>query len=83
MKNTALLLIISFLTLVASVFAQVSDQAHPGKKKFSLTPVADAVAKRKDYSQWFLSNGLHHTHGLEAWYPFNGCLLYTSDAADE
>ena len=72
MRNTALLLIISFLTLVASVFAQVSDQAHPGKKKFSLTPVADAVAKRKDYSQWFLSNGSHHTHGLEAWYPFNG-----------
>ena len=72
MRNTALLLIISFLTLVASVFAQVSDQAHPDKKKFSLTPVADAVAKDEDFPTWFLSTGLHHTHGLVAWFPFNG-----------
>ena len=71
MRNTALLLIISFITLVASVFAQVSDQAHPDKKKFSLTPVADAVAN-EDFPKWFLSSGLHHTHGLVAWFPFNG-----------
>ena len=49
MRNTALLFIISFLTLVASVIAQVSDQAHPDKKKFSLTPVADAVAKEEQF----------------------------------
>ena len=49
MRNTALLLIISFLPLVASVFAQVSDQVHPDKKKFSLSPVADAVAKDEQF----------------------------------
>ena len=51
MRNTALLLIISFLTLVASVFAQVSDQVHPDKKKFSLSPVADAVAKDEQFDE--------------------------------
>ena len=75
MRIIALLLKISFFTLVASVFAQVSDQVHPDKKKFSLTPVADAVAS-EDFPKWFLSNGLHHTNGLVAWFPFNG---YASD----
>ena len=72
MRITALHLILSFFTLIASATAQVSEQAHPDKKKFSLTPVADEVANLEDFPAWFLSNGLHHTHGLVAWFPFNG-----------
>ncbi len=49
MRITALHLILSFFTLIASVTAQVSEQAHPDKKKFSLTPVADEVAKDEQF----------------------------------
>lgn len=72
MRNTALLLTISFFTIIASAIFVSCNPVHSDKKKLPLEPVADAVGKDKDYSQWFLSNGTHHTKGLVAWFPFDG-----------